>query len=49
MGFKLSQIEENIIRLDLIGDFDAQDALEYPYQLTPFLEQADALGKKLNI
>ena len=49
MGFKLSTIEGNIARLDLIGDFDAQDAMEYPSELAPFLEQAHAMGKKLHI
>lgn len=49
MGFKLTAIEENIVRLDLLGDFDAQDALEYPSQIDYFMEQATLKGKQLHV
>ncbi|MFK7801727.1 MAG: STAS/SEC14 domain-containing protein [Anaerolineae bacterium] len=49
MGYKLSKITENIMRLDLIGDFDAEDASNYPAQLMPYLENAAAHGEQLHI
>jgi len=49
MGFKLSQIDDNIARLDLMGTFDAEDAQEYLEQVAPYFERVIALDKKLHI
>lgn len=49
MGYNLSKITENISRLNLQGDFDAEDAADYPTKLVPHLENAAARGQQLHI
>ena len=49
MGFKISKIEENIIRFDMLGDFDAEDASACFNQTTALFAEAALRGKKLHV
>ena len=49
MGFKISHINENVIRNEMIGHFTAEDALAYEQEIKVHYEEADSIGKQLHI
>jgi len=48
MGYKVQQISENIISLDLIGDFSAEDATNHVLEMDPILERLSASGNQVH-
>lgn len=48
MGYQIQQISENIISLDLISSFSAEDASNHALEMDPILERLCASGNKVH-